>query len=46
MADDGKDADAPSENAPDVPLLIQTESPLADSGADEEERRHRVPPIP
>jgi hypothetical protein len=46
MADDDKDADAPSDDDSDVPPLIDTENPLADSDAGEEERREWVPPIP
>jgi hypothetical protein len=44
--DDDKDAGTPSEDDRDIPPLSDTENPLADPDASEDERREWVPPIP
>jgi hypothetical protein len=46
MADDERTEDEPWGDGPDVPPLSDTENPLADDDASEEERGDWLPPVP
>ncbi len=46
MTDDDEDAGAERDDEQDIPPLSDTENPLADPDASDEERREWIPPIP